>query len=230
MDPIEKVQAQYQQVRREIADAAIACGRDSEDVMCLAVSKTADVDAIHAVIQLGQKDFAENRVQVALPKIQALASMHLGDITWHFIGPIQSNKTEDIAKHFSWVHSVDRMKVAERLSAQRSPSLPPLNICVQVKVENDPERQGVAFADIIHFCDQLSPLTNIKLRGLMCMPAASASEEEIHQAFAKTKQMLETLNQKGYHLDTLSMGMSGDYQIAIQEGSTMVRVGTAIFK
>jgi pyridoxal phosphate enzyme (YggS family) len=174
----------------------------------------------------GQRHFGENYVQEAIDKREHLADLNM---VWHFIGPIQSNKTRDIANAFDWVHSVDRDKIAERLSAQRDPALPALNVCVQVNLSDEDSKSGVALADAAQLCALVARLPNLALRGLMAIPAALDSEAEQRACFAPLRQEFDRLRETLPTLDTLSIGMSGDYGAAIAEGSTMVRIGTALF-
>lgn len=200
--------------------------RDSTQIGLLAVSKTVPASVLREAYSAGQKAFGENYVQEALDKINALHDLPL---EWHFIGPIQSNKTRAIAENFSWVHSVDRLKIAERLSAQRPANLPPLNICLQINVSGEASKGGVAPAQAEVLARSIALLPRLKLRGLMTIPAP-ADELSVQRApYAKMRELLKGINASGLELDTLSMGMSHDITAAILEGSTLVRVGTAIF-
>jgi len=172
--------------------------------------------------------FGESYVQEAINKISHLESQH-PPLHWHFIGPIQKNKTRSIAEQFQWVHSVDRLVIAKRLNEQRPQSLPPLQICIQVNIDNEASKSGIAIEDIQDLAEQFKPLKRINLRGLMAIPQASSDTDQQRKSFAKLRKQLELINQNGLKLDTLSMGMSGDLEAAIAEGSTIVRVGTAIF-
>lgn len=201
-------------------------GRDLSSVSLLAVSKTFGADAIRALAALGQTTFGESYVQEALLKQAQLAEL---PIEWHFIGPIQSNKTRPIAEHFSWVHSVDRIKVAERLSAQRPAVLPPLQVCIEVNVSDEPSKGGVALAELGALADAVAGLPRIRLRGLMAIPAPSDEIAVQRRAFRRVREALDELNARGHALDTLSMGMSADLEAAILEGATIVRVGTMLF-
>lgn len=210
-------------VRARIREAAQATGRDPKGVNLLAVSKTkpaADVREAHAA---GMVDFGENYLQEALAKQLELADLTL---TWHFIGPIQSNKTRPIAEHFQWVHSVDRLKVAERLSAQRPAHLPPLNVCLQVNVSGEDSKSGCSAAELPALARAVAALPNLRLRGLMAIPEPTEDVAAQHAAFARLRELLTTLD---LGLDTLSMGMSHDLEAAIAEGATWVRIGTALF-
>ncbi len=210
-------------VRERIREAEQACGRPSGSVALLAVSKTkpaADIREAHAA---GLDDFGENYLQEALGKQVELADLAL---TWHFIGPIQSNKTRPIAEHFHWVHSVDRLKVAERLSAQRPAHLPPLNVCLQVNVSGEASKSGCAPEELPALARAVAALPNLKLRGLMAIPEPTEDVAAQRAAFARLRELLTALN---LGLDTLSMGMSHDLEAAIAEGATWVRIGTALF-
>jgi len=215
-----------QATRAAIAAAATACGRAPQAVELLAVSKTFPADAVREAYDAGQRRFAENYLQEGIDKIAALQDLQS---EWHFIGPIQSNKTRPIAEHFDWVHSIDRLKVAERLSAQRPAHLPPLQICLQVNVSGEASKSGVPQEEVEALAMQVAKLPNLKLRGLMAIPAPTEDVAEQRAAFAQLRTLLERLNQQGLQLDTLSMGMSHDFPSAIAEGATIVRVGTAIF-
>jgi PLP dependent protein len=174
----------------------------------------------------GQREFGENYLQEALDKQAGLRDLPL---TWHFIGPIQSNKTRAIAEHFSWVHSVDRLKIAERLSAQRPAGLPPLQVCIEVNVSGEASKGGVTPADLPALAAAVSKLPGLQLRGLMAIPAPTADQAAQRAAFRRVREQFEALRAHGYALDTLSMGMSGDLEAAILEGATIVRIGTALF-
>jgi pyridoxal phosphate enzyme (YggS family) len=215
-----------QATREAIALAARAAHRDVTEVRLLAVSKNFPVEAVREAFQAGQTAFGENYVQEALEKIEALRDLPL---EWHFIGPIQSNKTRTIAESFAWVHSVDRLKIAERLSAQRPTHLPALNICLQVNVSGEESKSGVAPEEAAQLARELVLLPHLKLRGLMTIPSPAADVTAQRVPFAQMRFLLEHLNSQGKALDTLSMGMSHDYPAAIQEGATIVRIGTAIF-
>lgn len=214
-----------QAVGTAIADAAQAAGRSRDAVRLLAVSKTFGAGAVREACQAGQRAFGENYLQEALDKIEALRDLPL---EWHFIGPIQSNKTRAIAENFAWVHSVDRLKVAERLSAQRPAHLPPLNICLQVNVSHEASKSGVAPEAVASLAETVARLPRLRLRGLMAIPAPAEGESQ-RAPFAQMRRLLEQLNRQGMQLDTLSMGMSHDFGAAILEGATIVRIGSAIF-
>jgi PLP dependent protein len=215
-----------QAVRRAIAQAADMAQRSEREITLLAVSKTFPAAAVREAYAGGQRAFGESYVQEALDKIEALRELPL---EWHFIGPIQSNKTRAIAENFSWVHGIDRLKIAERLSAQRPSSLPPLNICIQVNVSGEASKSGVVPHDVLQLAQQVGRLPQLKLRGLMAIPAPAAGLEEQRKPFARLCELQRQLNVHGLALDTLSMGMSQDMVAAILEGATIVRVGSAIF-
>lgn len=213
-------------VREEIGKAAVACGRPVGSVALLAVSKTQGPEKVREAYAAGQRDFGENYVQEALSKISALP---LPGLCWHFIGPIQSNKTREIAEHFQWVHSVDRLKIAQRLSAQRPATLGPLNLCIQVNISGEDSKSGVTLAEVADLCEAINGLENICLRGLMAIPAPCDDTAQQRLTFRPLAQLLQRLAVKYPQMDTLSIGMSGDYAAAIAEGSTIVRIGSAIF-
>jgi len=213
-------------VQARIAAAAREAGRDPAGLRLLAVSKTFDAAAVRAMAGCGQQAFGENYLQEALDKRAALADLPL---EWHFIGPIQSNKTRPIAEHFAWVHSVDRLKIAERLSAQRPPGLPPLAVCIEVNVSGEASKGGVAPAELPALAEAVAKLSGLRLRGLMAIPAPEADPAAQRAAFRRVRELFDALVARGHALDTLSMGMSGDLEAAILEGATIVRVGTALF-
>lgn len=215
-----------QAVRQAVSAAAAAAGRAPDSVSLLAVSKTFPAEAVREAAAAGQRAFGENYLQEALDKMAALPDLPL---EWHFIGPIQSNKTRPIAEHFAWVHGVDRLKVAERLSAQRPADLPPLNICLQVNVSGEASKSGVAPEEVEALAMQVAQLPHLRLRGLMAIPAPTDDTAAQRRPFALMRELLERLRARGLPLDTLSMGMSHDYPAAIAEGATIVRIGTAIF-
>jgi len=206
--------------------SALAAGRRAEEVELLAVSKTFAAEAIREACLAGQRRFAESYVQEALAKIAALDGL---PIEWHYIGPIQSNKTRPIAEHFAWVHSIDRLKIAERLSSQRPAQLPPLQACIEVNISGERSKSGVAPDDVGALAHAVAALPNLSLRGLMTVPAPTGDAAEQRAAFARLRELRDRLNRQGLQLDTLSMGMSHDFTAAIAEGATIVRVGTAIF-
>ncbi|MHB0973380.1 MAG: YggS family pyridoxal phosphate-dependent enzyme [Thiobacillus sp.] len=219
-------EARLRVVRARIARAAIAAGRDPAGVCLLAVSKTFGAAAVRDLAACGQHEFGENYLREALDKQAALRDLPL---VWHFIGPIQSNKTRAIAEHFSWVHSVDRVKIAERLSAQRPAGLPPLQVCIEVNVSGEASKGGVAAAELPALAAAVAALPGLRLRGLMAIPAPTSDGEAQRAAFRKMRELFDDLRARGHALDTLSMGMSGDLEAAILEGATIVRIGTALF-
>lgn len=215
-----------------IAEACRAAGRSVDSVTLLAVSKGQSAAAIDAAASAGAEHFGENFLQESLPKIAALAGREL---TWHFIGKLQANKTRPVAEHFQWVHGVDRLKIAERLSAQRPFHAPPLNVCLQLNVGGEASKGGVPAAEMAPLARAVRELPGLKLRGVMCMPPAETDVLRQRQWFREARQVFDYLNEKGggneqgLGLDTLSMGTSADYPAAIAEGATIVRIGTAIF-
>jgi pyridoxal phosphate enzyme (YggS family) len=210
-------------VGRCIRDAEHAAGRDEGAVGLLAVSKTKPAAALREAFSAGLRHFGENYLQEALSKQEALHDL---DIVWHFIGPIQSNKTKAIAEHFAWVHSVDRLKVAERLSAQRPENLPPLNVCLQVNVSGEASKSGCSIDELPALAQSVAALPRLRLRGLMAIPEPEDDPQRQREPFALLHQQLQMLNMP---MDTLSMGMSHDLEAAIAEGATWVRIGTALF-
>ena len=210
-------------VEARIRAAALAVQRDVTSIHLLAVSKTKPAAALREAYAAGVRDFGENYLQEARAKQVELADLPL---CWHFIGPIQSNKTRDIAEHFAWVHSVDRLKIAQRLSEQRPANLPPLNICIQVNVSGEASKSGCTPADLPALAAAISALPRLKLRGLMAIPEPTEDRAEQDAAFATVRTLQESLNMG---LDTLSMGMSHDLESAIAQGATWVRIGTALF-
>lgn len=222
-----------QLVQHRIANSAQAAGRDPASITLLAVSKTFDAQAVLAAAQAGQRAFGENYVQEAIDKIAAMRDMreHNPDLQleWHFIGPIQSNKTRQIAEHFDWVHSVDRLKIAQRLSEQRPADMQPLQICLQVNVSGEATKSGLEPYALLELARAVILLPNIRLRGLMAIPEPTEDVQQQRAAFAKLRFMQNDLQAVGIQTDTLSMGMSADMDAAIAEGATIVRIGTAIF-
>ena len=206
-----------------VAEAAARAGRRADEVALVAVSKTFPAEAVRAAAACGQRDFGENYVQEARAKQEELAGLGL---VWHFIGPIQSNKTRDIAAHFDWVHGIEREKIARRLSEQRPPGLPPLNVCIQVNVSGEASKSGAAPGEVAALAGVVCTLPGLKLRGLMAIPEAGGDPRP---RFRLLRELRDALNAGGLALDTLSMGMSQDLESAILEGATIVRVGTAIF-
>ena len=214
-------------IKQKIDQTARQFGRDSREIHLLAVSKFRSPDEIKALYHAGQRDFGESYSQEALPKIQSLQS--LPELIWHFIGPVQSNKTADIAAHFAWVHSLSRLKVAQRLNDQRLPHLPPLNVCIQVNIDAETTKSGVAPESLLELGHKLRLLPRLRLRGLMALPAPDTSVEQQRSAFRRVRELYERLCQQGFALDSLSMGTSLDMVAAIAEGSTWVRIGSALF-
>ncbi len=213
-------------LRERIAALERRHGRAPGSVRLVAVSKTKPAAAVREAFEAGQRDFGENHLQDALSKIEPLAGLGL---TWHFIGPLQSNKTRAVAERFDWVHSIDRLKIARRLSAQRPPGRPPLQVCVQVNISAEPTKSGVAPGELEALARAVAELPGLRLRGLMAIPAPSEDPAEQRAAFRRLRELQEGLLARGLALDTLSMGMSADLEAAIAEGATIVRVGTAIF-
>lgn len=201
-------------------------GRDAQSVRLLAVSKQHPAAAVRALAQAGQRDFGENYLQEALPKLAELADLNL---TWHFIGQLQSNKTRAVAEHFQWVHTVDRDKIATRLNEQRPHYAPALQVCIQVKLAEEANKGGVWPEDVLPLAQHIRQLPRLTLRGLMCIPPPTDNPEEQLAQFMRLKALFDALNEQRLGMDTLSMGMSNDYQAAIKAGSTMVRIGTALF-
>ena len=215
-----------QAVRQRIALAATAAGRPAAGIQLLAVSKTFPAAAVRQAYTAGQRAFGESYVQEAMDKVAVLNDLPL---KWHFIGPIQSNKTRPIAESFAWVHSLDRDRIADRLSAGRPANLPDLQVCLQVNVSGEASKSGVAPEDLPALARYVRTLPRLKLRGLMAIPEPTDDPVKQRQAFIHLRQLLEQLNAEGFQLDTLSMGMSDDLEAAIAEGATIVRVGSAIF-
>ncbi|MCS7101013.1 MAG: YggS family pyridoxal phosphate-dependent enzyme [Burkholderiaceae bacterium] len=224
------LQANLARVRERIAAAARACGRDPAAVALVAVSKTFGAAHVLAAARAGLRAFGENYVQEALPKI-AQVRQAAPDLSceWHLIGPIQSNKTRLAAETFDWVQSVDRLKIAERLAAQRPPEAPPLNVLIQVNISAEASKHGVTPAELAALAHAVAALPRLRLRGLMAIPAPAADAVARRAPFARLRALFEDLRAQGLPLDTLSMGMSDDLEEAIAEGATMVRVGSAIF-
>lgn len=214
------------EVQARIAAAAREAGRNVDSVTLLAVSKGQSAAAIEAAARAGVEHFGENFLQECLPKIAELAGR---EITWHFIGRIQANKTRPIAENFAWVHGIDRLKIAERLSAQRPFHAPPLNVCLQLNVGGEASKGGASPTEMRALAEAVAAQPRLALRGLMCMPPAESDVARQRQWFRETRQVFDDLNEQGFRLDTLSMGTSADFEAAIAEGSTLVRVGTAIF-
>ncbi len=220
------IESNLQAVRARVSAACIAAGRDVHSVTLLAVSKTVDADTVQRALAAGQRVFAENYVQEAVDKILALRQLHL---QWHCIGPVQSNKTRLVAGHFDWLQSLDRLKIAQRLDAQRPPHMPPLQVCIQVNTDGGPTKAGVAPEALLALAQAITALPRLKLRGIMTIPEPAADFAAACALHTRAKRLFDLLNAQGLGLDTLSMGMSADLEAAIHAGSTMVRVGSAIF-
>jgi pyridoxal phosphate enzyme (YggS family) len=224
------ISTQLAAVRYAINQSCLSVGRESTSVTLLAVSKTFGAEAVIAAADVGQVAFGENYLQEAINKIAQVKLLRPElSLEWHFIGPIQSNKTRPIAEHFSWVHAVDREKIAQRLSEQRPEGLPPLNICLQVNVSGEASKSGVSPEELPALAKAVAALPNIRLRGLMAIPEPEADPAKQRAPFALLRELQQQLVAIGIVTDTLSMGMSGDMQAAIAEGATMVRIGSAIF-
>ena len=213
-------------VRSRICQAARSAGRDPAGVTLIAVTKAQTAETIRGAATAGVTDFGESYLQEALAKMARLSDLPL---RWHFIGGIQSNKTRAIAERFDWVHSIDRLSIARRLSEQRPYHAPPLNLCIQVELVPEPNKGGVAPGEVWQLAAQASELPRVRLRGLMCVPPPQSDRRSERAVFARLRALLEELNASGHKLDTLSMGMSDDFEAAIAEGATLVRIGTALF-
>lgn len=220
------LQSNYKTVIEQIRAMEASAGRPCESVNLVAVSKLHPMESIRKMALLGQRAFGENFVQEAKMKQEALVDLNL---EWHFIGHIQSNKTKEIANSFSWVHSVDRVKIARRLANQRSSDMPPLNICIQVNLQAEQTKSGASADEIGNLVEEISAFENVSVRGLMIIPQPEPNPIKQRAVFAELRQLLETINERGYAMDTLSMGMTADMEAAIAEGSTHVRIGTALF-
>jgi len=218
----DRIQAVRERMRRAVERA----GRDVDSVTLLAITKAHSVETIRAAAACGLEHFGESYVKEALPKIETLEGLEL---TWHFVGQLQANKTRPVAEHFAWVHGVDRLRIAERLSEQRPFHAPPLNVCLQVNVGDESTKAGVAPAELPALAEAVALLPRLAVRGLMCIPPPEEDEARQRQWFAETARLMRHLHVPGTTLDTLSMGMSADFEIAIEEGATIVRVGTALF-
>lgn len=221
-----ELKSRRDRILNKIRQAESQSQRASGSVSLLAVSKTWPADKLAELAHAGQVDFGENYLQEALEKIATLSN---DDLCWHFIGPIQSNKTKDIAHSFDWVHSVDREKIASRLNAQRPDDLPPLNVCIQVNIDNEDSKSGVTPEDLFALAKVINDAPKLSLRGLMVIPAKQIEHEAQSESFARAKQLYQQLQKSYASVDTLSMGMSSDMLAAIEQGSTMVRIGTALF-
>jgi len=223
---MQNMEKNLNRVRARIVEAARACGRDPDSVLLLAVSKKKPAADIRLAYRYGQRDFGENYLQEAQQKMQELQDL---DIQWHFIGAIQSNKTRPIAEVFDWAHCVDRARIARRLSEQRPPGMQPLNVCIQVNLDQEDSKAGVEPDDVPALAADNVNLPGIRLRGLMTIPAPRETEQQQRIPFARLAAMLSALRQQGIDCDTLSMGMTQDLEAAVAEGATLVRIGTAIF-
>ncbi len=219
-----------QAVEATIDAACASAGRGKETVTLLAVSKTFPAEAVVEAMTAGQRAFGENYLQEALDKMQEVARLQPDSpVEWHFIGPIQSNKTRPIASHFQWVHTVERLKIAQRLSEQRPEELGPLDICIQVNISGEASKSGASADELPELARQIAGLPMLRLRGLMAIPEATNDEARQRAAFARLRALFDGLRAQGLALDTLSMGMSGDLKAAVAEGATIVRIGSAIF-
>ena len=221
------ISANLQAVLARIGEAARRCGRQPEEISLLAVSKTWPGSYVQEAARAGQKAFGENYVQEGVDKVHETA---LSDLEWHFIGPLQSNKTRAVAEHFDWVHSIDRLRIAERLSAQRPADLGPLKVCIQVNIGEEEQKGGVAAAELLDLAREILDLERLRLQGLMCIPPLSLSAAETRPYFVRLRELKAELERElGLMLPHLSMGMSHDFEAAVAEGATLVRVGTDIF-
>jgi len=226
----DALQARLLRVHERISAAARAAHRDPASISLLAVSKSFGADAVLAATRAGQRCFGENYVQESVEKIARVREAAPGLVLdWHFIGPIQANKTRLLAETFDWVHSVDRLKIAQRLAQQRPAGLPPLNVLLQVNISGEETKSGVPPTEVSALAEAVATLPGLRLRGLMAIPAPAANPAEQRRPFAALRRLLESLAENGHALDTLSMGMSDDLEAAILEGATIVRIGTAIF-
>ncbi len=213
-------------LRQRIAEAEKSAGRSEGSVQLLAVSKTRSAEEVRTAYEAGLTQFGENYLQDAIEKIDALSALPL---EWHFIGPLQSNKTRPVAEHFDWLHTLDRTRIADRLNEQRPAEKAPLNVCIQVNISNEASKSGVALTDTDALADYLVPLPSLRLRGLMTIPAADQTPTALADCFQRMQAAFERLKIRHPGIDTLSMGMSDDLEAAIAGGSTMVRIGTALF-
>jgi pyridoxal phosphate enzyme (YggS family) len=223
------IRQNLQAITATIVASAQESGRQSDAVQLLAVSKTFGADAVLEAVEAGQRAFGENYLQEGLDKIRAVQEAGAPTLEWHFIGPIQSNKTRPIAENFAWVHTVEREKIAQRLSEQRPARLAPLQICLQVNISGEASKSGVAPEEVAELAHKVAALPNLTLRGLMAIPEPEVEFEQQRAAFARLRTLYEQLRADGLAIDTLSMGMSADMRAAIFEGATIVRVGSAIF-
>jgi len=221
------LQDNYRSVKQRIQAACDACGRNHSEVKLLAVSKTKPAEMVDAVYQLGQRAFGENYVQDGMDKVTALS--HLSDIEWHFIGPLQSNKSRIVAEHFHWLETLDREKIAQRLHDQRPHNMPPLKVLLQVNISAEEQKSGLLPDEVLPLAEKITQLDKLSLQGLMCIPEHTGDDEKLAQQFRDMKALSERLQQSHPQAQVLSMGMSGDLELAIACGSTEVRIGTDIF-
>ena len=221
-----RVTENLRKIRDLLAEAAVNAGREADSVKLLAVSKKQPLSRVLDAIEAGQRDFGENQVAEGVEKIETLAN---DDLVWHFIGHLQTNKTRIVAEHFDWVHSVDRFKTARRLSEQRPVSMGDLNVCLQINLDAESSKSGIAPEALPDLVQQVVELPLLRLRGLMCLPRIRPDFDAQRQPFARLRELAQELRAAGVDTDTLSMGMSADFRAAIFEGSTIVRIGTAVF-
>ena len=221
-----RVTENFRKIQDLLADAAIEAGREPATVRLLAASKTQTPETLLEAVSCGQRDFGENFAREGIDKMQAAGR---DDLVWHFIGHLQSNKTRAVAEHFSWVHTVDRLKIADRLSKQRPFYAPDLNVCIQIDIDDEDRKYGIQPVAAIELAEAVAALPRLRLRGLMCIPGIREKFEAQREPFAKMRNLAEELTKAGIENDTLSMGMTGDYRAAIMEGATIVRIGTALF-
>lgn len=222
----QNLPVKLRELRERMARAAESAGRDPAGITLIAVGKTQPAETLRAAAAAGVTDFGENYLQEAAAKMDRLADLPL---TWHFVGRLQANKTRAIAARFAWVHALDRLDVARRLAEQRSPHLPPLEVCIQVALAAEASKGGLAPAALPELAAAIARMPQLRLRGLMCLPPAETDPLRQRTPFARMRRLLEDLNARGFTLDVLSMGMSGDFEAAIAEGATHVRIGTALF-
>lgn len=221
------INQRYQDIQERLNKACLNLALKPDEIHLLAVSKTQPSSSIKACYDLGQRAFGENYLQDALPKIKELA--HLTDIQWHFIGPLQSNKTKAVAENFQWLETLSRIKVAQRLDRQRPRYLPPLNVLIQINISNEPQKEGITPDEAQEFCAEIEKLKGLKLRGLMCIAENTDNQAAITQQYQKMAELFKQLKNQYPHFDRLSMGMSADMELALAQGSNEVRIGTDIF-
>ncbi len=224
---MQKIDENLTKVTARVQHAAHQAGRNPNEIRLVAVSKTHPAGVVAQAWRHGQRCFGESYLQEALAKQSQLGPLE--GLEWHFIGPIQSNKTRAVAQHFAWAHCVDRERIARRLSAQRPPELPDLQVCIQINIDQEASKAGVSLDELPDLAHQVAALPRLQLRGLMAIPAPSQGEAQQRASFARVREALEALQAQGLALDTLSMGMSGDLEAAVAEGATLIRVGTDIF-